>query len=327
MIARADNSGLGTLSRMFFDNLSIHKVLIVKNGAYQFFPERFPNFPITDRSIESDKLDWLLNDIDILLTFETSYEPKVFQRAKKKNIKTFLMPMYECTSDLRVLGVPDVLLCPSRLDLQFYQKYRAITKLVYLPVPVDTEKIVKRNIKSAKIFLHNAGHGGLASRNGTNELLAAIPMIKSDVKVVINSQRNINFNHPKAEIRVGNILNYWDMWKYGDVFVFPHKFDGLSLPVQEALAAGMPVLSTAIFPFTSWLPTEWFFEPSDVIQVRVSGTVVEHIDYAVVDPATIAQKIDDFVNQDIHIESRKAFKLANEISWSKLKSKYLNILW
>lgn len=144
-------------------------------------------------------------------------------------------------------------------------------------------------------------------------------MVRSDVKFVIYSQRKIEFEHPKVELRVGNFKNYTDIWNGGDVFVFPHKFDGLSLPVQEALSVGMPVLSTAIYPFTTWLPQEWLFNYDELVQLKVWDRM---IDVAVIDPSVIAAKIDVWANKDILTESQKANKLANTITWDKLLPQY-----
>ena len=44
LIARADNGGLGTLSWEFARHLKPHKVLLVENGIYQTFPERYNDF-------------------------------------------------------------------------------------------------------------------------------------------------------------------------------------------------------------------------------------------------------------------------------------------
>lgn len=326
LIARADNSGLGTLSREFFDNLPVYKTLIVNNGVYAIFPDRFKNYKVTGRDLGEKEVEWFLDGLDTLLTFETSYNPNLFRKANKKGIKTVLIPMYECTPSLETIGFPNILLCPSKLDFQFYKKYRGKTEVKYLPIPVNRKRLPFRERRIAHTFLHNAGHGGLTIRNGTNELLAAIPMIKSDVKILINSQRHISYSHPKLELRIGNFENYWDIWDKGDVFIFPHKFDGLSLPIQEALSVGMPVLTTAIFPFTTWLPKEWMFPPDEMISVRVSNTVREFIDYAVVRPETIAAKIDEYANKDISRDSQRAGNMAELISWKNLYNKYLDIL-
>lgn len=326
LIARADNSGLGTLSREFFDNLPIARTLVVQNGVYRPFLERFPGAAVTSREIEKEKLDWLLDGIDVLLTFETPYSPQVFRECHRRGIKSVLMPMYECTPPFASIGTPNLVLCPSRLDFQFYKKYRAQAEIVFLPVPVNRKRLPWREVRKARTFVHNAGHGGLAERNGTSELLAAIPMVNSDVRFLINSQRTINYSHPKVELRIGNFENYWDLWKEGDIFVFPHKFDGLSLPIQEAVSVGMPVLSTRFFPFTDWLPAEWFFDASEIIQTKVSNTVREYIDFAVVKPADIAAKIDEMATADIAKMSLEADRIASALDWKVLKEKYITIL-
>lgn len=328
LIARADNSGLGTLSLEFYENLKpyIKKIIILDNGIYKSFPERFPGAKVVRRNIDKETEDWFFEDITTLLTFEVTYSNTIIHNAKKRGIKTVLMPMYECTPPFSVIGMPDVILCPSKLDFDFYKKYKDQATVVHIPVPVNRKKLKFSLKKKAYTFVHNAGHGGLVGRNGTSELLAAIPMIQSDIKVTINTQREINYSHPKVDIRVANYLNYQDLWSAGDVFVFPHKFDGLSLPIQEALSVGMPVLSTAIYPFIELMPGDWFFNAEQIIKTRVASSVTDQIDYAVVKPEVIAQKIDEFANKDITQDSFMADKIAKGLDWEVLKIKYLNIL-
>ena len=46
------------------------------------------------------------------------------------------------------------------------------------------------------------------------------------------------------------------LFDVGDVFLFPDKFNGLSLPLQEAYASGMAVMSTGRYPASQWLPND-----------------------------------------------------------------------
>src|SRR3990167_5653087 len=94
MIARYDNSGLGTLSWEFARHLKPSKVVLVANGVYQKFPERYVEFEnrisrLTSR-VDEDSQKWLLEDIDVLLTFETFYSWELIKKAKDKGIKTAL---------------------------------------------------------------------------------------------------------------------------------------------------------------------------------------------------------------------------------------------
>lgn len=317
IIGFASNSGLGTLSREFFVHLKPAKTLLVPT-KYAEFPDRFPG---ARRGLDKETVDWFLTDIDVVLAFETPGDWDILQAAKKRGIKTILMPMYECMHSPLVF-TPDLMICPSRLDYEIFKR-EVGGHAVFLPVPVNRKRIEFRHRRRARVFEHHAGHGGLLGRNGTYELLAAAPMLKSKAKIVIYSQRQLDFSHPNVEIRVGNFKDYWDIWGQGDVFVFPHKFDGLSLPIQEALASGMPVLSTAIPPFVGWLPNDWMIPADEQTQMRVFQRLV---DVAVVDPRRIAEAIDQWYGKDIRRDSAEANKLAQALDWKLLKQKYLEII-
>lgn len=317
-IARADNSGLGTMSWEFSRHLPFEKILVVKNGVYAIFTERFPRARVVHKDrIEKEDIDWLLDGITHLLAIETPYDYEIFRLARQKCIRTVLIPMYECMGETLPVN-PDLFLCPSTLDFKLMPRPKK-----YLPVPVDRSRLPFRQRRHAKVFLHSVGHGGIMGRNGTSELLAAIPMVKSDVKFIIRSQKAFDYSHPKVELRVGNFENYWDLWSEGDVFVFPHKFDGLSLPIQEALSVGMPVLSTAMFPFLGWMPEHWFIPAIEIVQAKPA---LRMIDYALVEPEQIAKKIDEFANTDITEASRTADELAKALDWKVLKERYLQVI-
>lgn len=317
-IARADNSGLGTMSWEFARHLPMERVLIIKNGVYKVFPERFPGARMVHKDrIEKEDIEWLLDGITHLLAIETPYEYEIFRLAKERGIRVVMIPMYECMGE-EIPVNPDLFLCPSALDFKLMKSPKK-----FLPVPVNRDKLPFRCRRQAKVFLHNAGHGGIMGRNGTSELLAAIPMVKSDVRFIIRSQKAFEYSHPKVEVRVGNFENYWDLWSEGDVFVFPHKFDGLSLPIQEALSVGMPVISTAMFPFLGWMPEQWFIPATEIVQAKPA---LRTIDFALVEPEQIAKKIDEFAQLDISEDSRTADKLARALDWKVLKSRYLEVI-
>ena len=220
-IARYDNSGLGILSWEMWEHLKPHKILAIANGVYKTFPERLEGQDVrfSGRNVSDGDFKWLLDGIDVLFAIETAYVRDAYVRARKVGVKSVLMPMYEslgANAENRV-DTPNLFLCPSLLDYQ-----EISDRKVFLPMPVNRQRVKFKQRKVARVFLHNAGHGGMASRNGTTELLEAIPMVKNpDVLFVIRSQNPIESNDPRVKIQVGNVKNYWDLWNEGDVFVFP----------------------------------------------------------------------------------------------------------
>lgn len=319
LIARADNSGLGTLSWEFFNHLKPTKTLVVDPGRYRLFRSRFPGARLSPKGTMSTRdMEWLLEGIDILLTIETPYQWALYKMAKRAGVKIVLIPMYECMPSI-VPYEPDLYICPSELDYKFIGDKPKIL----LPCPINMGVIPYRHRKSAKTFVFHNGHGGGAGRNGAKELFEAIKLAKSDAKFIIYSQMPLpQVSSDNVEVVVGNFENYYDMWDEGDVYVWPHKFDGLSLPVQEAIAAGMPVLCTEFFPFTEWLPKHWMFPPKSTTRGRVFHV---DIDIHEVDPKVLAAHIDSWYGQDITDESRKAREIAEKRSWKKLKPEYLKV--
>ena len=97
-IARADNSGLGTLSREFARHLKPEKVLIVQNGVYEIYPERYSEFPtrvVSARgTITKEDKDWLLDGVDVLFSLETFYDWGIIKDCREKKVKTTLYTIF-----------------------------------------------------------------------------------------------------------------------------------------------------------------------------------------------------------------------------------------
>jgi len=324
LVARADNSGLGTLSRSFYKNLLIDKVLVVYNNAYPFEPEIYQNPIVCQHGMAPslEEIKEFLKDLDLVITFETPYNWNLFSEARKRGVKTVLIPNYEWLPQTLPV-VPDLFLCPSKLDYEEVKNNTAtVSEVKYLPMPIDDELIPYKVREKAEVFLFNNGHGGHMGRNSARELFEAISLVKEDVKFKIHSQVYFDsvINDSRVEIIYGEIP-YGELFQEGDVFLYPHKFDGLSLPIQEVLLAGMPVISTDIYPHNEYLPKDWLFKPEAMTKIYVK----RQIDMAIINPVKLAEKITEWCHRDIKKESEKARKIGEQFLWKKLKPKYLQV--
>ena len=309
-IVLATNQGLGILAKSFYDNGLIDKVLIRKHQR-ENHPEWYGE---NGKWLSESNYEWFLKDLDSILYFEDPFEWKMIPRARERGIKNVLMPMYECTRN-PLCYEPDVILCPSLLDLEYFKEKNAL----FVPVPVDESWTLR---KTAEVFVHNAGNGGLGGRNGTRELLEAMKYVKSPIKLIIRYQEgNIASNDPRVELRKGTFAKD-TLYDEGDVFIFPEKFNGLSLPLQEAFASGMAVMSSDRFPMNTWLPKEILIPVSSYKRESIS---VE-FESAVIEPRDIAQTIDNWYGKDIIELSLKGKKWAEQHSWKALKHIYGQIL-
>lgn len=306
----ATDQGLGVLAKQFYDHGIVSEVRVVRHGRHPTHEEWYPGAvqvtDLRDRRQRADTAAWV-ESLDFFLAFETPFWWELFDTARSAGVRTALMPMHECTPE-GLPGVPDAFLCPSLLDLECFvsdplrPQVRAgkpppflpwdgagAFRCYWTPVPAPCDpgrdsdcpclhKVPWRLRERAEVFVHNAGHGGLRGRNGTREFLEALRYVQTPVRVVLRSQESIANRldvpgHVELTWREGT-TDYAALYDAGDVFVFPEKFNGLSLPLQEARAAGLLVLATDRFPVNTWLPRWLEFSctckaPSDVWAVNV----------------------------------------------------------
>lgn len=296
-IVLATEQGLGYLAKAFFDNDIIDVVSIHKHTSRANHYEWYPN---------STSEDELLRICDTLIFFETPFNWSIIPRARELGIKTILIPMYECTRHPFPYQ-PDEIWCPSELDYKFYTDNGEICQKVQIPVDIEWKLRSK-----ARVFIHNAGNGGLGGRNGTKELIEAFKHVKSRARLIINSQVPIKCDNPKIDVRIGT---FDDIWSEGDVFIFPEKFNGLSLPIQEAFASGMLVMASDRFPNNTYLPQKPLIP---VVEYKKEYISIE-FNMAIIDPKKIAEKIDEWYDRDIKEFSLLGKAYGEKNSWKKLK--------
>lgn len=306
-VVYATEQGLGRQAKDFYDNGIIDTVLVWKHSSYTNHYEWYPN--------RVSSFDELLDKCDKIIFLETPYDWSFILKARERGVKTILFIMYECTR-FPLPYFPDVLVGGSILEREFFGDD---VKVINVPVP----KALKWKQRTrAKVFIHNAGHGGLAGRNGTAELIKAIPLVKSDCKFIIRSQfpLSIPYNDPRLTVIIGD-QPYETLFSEGDVFVYPDKFGGSCLPLQEAHASGMAVMASSRHPTNTWLPIEILIPIKGYKKDRAYSV----IDSAIVDPVDIANKIDEWYDKDITHLSLVGKKWGEDNSWDKLKPQYENL--
>lgn len=297
-IVYATEQGLGYLAKDFYDNGIIDLVCIEKHSNRTNHYEWYP---------DSVSQETLLDKCDTLIFFETPFNWKIIVEARERGIKTILIPMYECTR-FPFPYEPDEIWTPSHLDTQFYGD--KVTKQIQIPVNVEWKLREK-----ARVFVHNAGNGGLGGRNGTKELIEAFKYVKSETKLIIRSQVPLKCDDPRIEVRIGT---FDDIWSEGDVFIFPEKFNGLSLPLQEAYASGMLIMCGARFPMTEWLPKEPMIPVSGYHKERIAVS----FDCAEYNPQDIARTIDEWYDKDITKYSLLGKEWREKNLWNNLKEQF-----
>lgn len=324
-LVSAAHTGLGVLGRALYQHGVIDRVLVEPIRRHAIHLDWYANAPMTS-TIEFEEF---INNIDALLIIETVSDWSIASLARQRGIPITIMPMYEWSpSPLPVAA--DRYLCPSLLDLDYYRDKGPAR---FLPVAVD---VPWRRRKRAKVFVHNAGNAESAERNGFPELLAAIAYVQSDARFLFRmqksptntfSQRAFNksfgvlledtIKNPKVEF-IHETVDYKKLWEAGDVFVFPEKFNGLSLPLQEAHASGMLVMAGDRYPVNSWLPRS----PLIPIHGYETRQVNVQVNSAVYQPEAIARHIDHWFDADIEAFSEIGRDWAESNTWDSMRESF-----
>ena len=328
MTAYGCEQGLGYLAKSFYDAGVIDEVMLIHHGQRATYPSWYDNkaLSITRMPIKGSEVNALLDRIDVMLFFETPFDWSLPALCKKHNIKTVCMPMHEWFPKTRV-NTFDGYLCPSLLDMEYFPG----NPLFQPPVEPNTWRLRS----TANTFLHNAGNVGHRNHKGTLELLKASEFIESGLTLTIRCQDTRLFakllkeapqvkSNPRVDLRIGAIP-YEELFAHHDVYVAPEKFNGLSLPLQEAYAAGMLVMTTDRHPHNKWLPTEPLIPVESYHEASIGGSYFSFRE-ATVNPQTIAKTMDDWYGKDITGYSLGAREWGKQNSWEEKKNTFLSLM-
>lgn len=356
LIARADNSGLGIQCLEFARHLRPVKTLVIDVGHLHnnttdcnkaTHLNRYSAATISKGWEPSEQLlaRWL-EGLDVVYSAETFYSNEFPELAQLMGVRTVLHYNHEFLAHLDNphLPEPDVFAAPS---MWRYEEV-PFTNKEFLPVPIALDRFGDRTLvgyprqgdaarcpnKGPRNFLHIVGRPAIFDRNGTPDVLAALPHVKSQIRLTLKCQdRDYLHTLMRAHGIPSNVElvcdssdteNYWDNYRTGDVMVLPRRYGGLCLPANEALGSGMPVVMTDIDPNNTWLPAEWLVPASKTAEFHAANRV----EVFRADPIALAQKIDQFAtDDDFYLAAQKrASELATEYSWDTLLPRYEKVL-
>ena len=320
IILRADYGGLSRISEDFYHFLKPDKSLVVDTQYVPLRREMFvgPDVTIAKHTppyyVSTEDLQSWIEGLDVVLTFETPYNWELFNLTKRAGIRSVLMVDYEYFPGL-LPSRPDVLWMPVRWFLDELKKDGIPVQ--FIPMPVDRLRFKFKQKKVAKTFLTVLGHHHMLNedRNGIRTLFDAIPLVKNkDIRFLFRSIQPLpKINDPRVEIDVSTKKRPEGNWSKGDVLIYPRRYAGMSLPMNEALSCGMPVLMSNMSPQNNILPPHWLL-PTKICPYHLG----RNVDIGTVSPADLAAKIDEWAMKDISKESLLADQIANEISWGRL---------
>lgn len=341
-IGYATNQGITVIAHSIAKNIESNEFLIVKHPLgwknekcwiklnYWQCKITHPTREYFEKYFESVKPD-------IFFIVETPFSFDGISVAKQKNIKTVFYPMVERFPREhpywnQVANSVDLIACPTKQSFDYFNNYYP-NKVVHLQYPIDTEFFKFKQRKKCRVFLHNAGHGGVCLRKGTKEVVQAFTEIKNNdnIKLIINSQKSINHygnivplikNNKNIEFRVINTTDLNSLYADGDVAVQPSKFEGIGLTIPESMACGLPTITTNMPPMNEFVKNNNYLV--DVENCSQSVSPNKEISVCNIDINHLSSLMEQLIDCDISSESKQVRQIIKEkFSWNVWHNKYI----
>lgn len=257
VISSLTNRGIGIQSWEAARNLDADVLFVeTRDPSAPSHPERAPN---------ATRVKWIggldpkitmrwLRGVDVVYAAETFYDPRFCAWARQADTLTVLHANPEFYTGREV---PDLLWSATDWRREFMPPN---TEVVPFPVAVDRfdypDGFARYDPRPR--WVHVAGKRALADRNGTDTLMAALPLLKESCHVTIYVQHGehpalpVLPSHVRVHISPVTPADYWDLYRNQDALVLPRRYGGLCLPTQEACAAGLAVLMPDLIPNQMW---------------------------------------------------------------------------
>jgi glycosyltransferase involved in cell wall biosynthesis len=310
LIARADDGGLGSLTQEFARHLKVDRALVVDLGhkargvtRYERIQTVVEDVRSTGHPIPDEEIEWLVKDLDVVYTAETPYSPNLFAIAKEYKCRVVLHAMPELLKSEH----ED---CEVWLPTDWHADRIKHSRII--PVPIALDRFVYKQRGYISTMLHIAGEAML-DRNGTDLLMQALPLVQTSLKLIMAGSQMPRrvYGNVLVESRPP-VKNYWENYTEDiDLLVMPRRYGGLSMPVQEAAACGIPTLMLDLPPQRDWPVLK---VPSQShARARMAGGTFEVYSTS---PEVLAQAIDAACSpKNIFDISEAARNWAVELGW------------
>lgn len=327
VVVRMDDRGLAYLTQEFVAHMAPERVLVVDMND-----PRFPMRPIRPRvgcqwfyasfdgGVLHGPIDEFLSGLTHVYTAETGYDIGFFQRARERRVASIchVMPEFDNFTGERDEVQPTAIWLPTTW------RQDKVARSVVVPVPAPVAPRPRRRTE-IRTVVHVGGSRAMPDRAGSRSAFDAVEWATDDVRWIFYTQRERGYprsleGRKNVEIRVGSVEDRWALYDEADLLLAPRRFGGLSLPVLEAAACGLPVLMLANDAMSRFGSVFVTARPQGTF--RTAGGDIEIFEG---EPWLIGQAVTDLVkgDNDIGAMSDVVYETACLLSWPNMVERYL----
>ena len=268
---------------------------------------------------------------DVLLSIETMFDNGyyVHDTCSRRRIRTATVIMHESYNPGRTqVGL---YICPTCIA---YDRVDVANR-AYFEFPIEIEPFPFSLRTQASRFLHVMGHGAMYNRRQTRETVAGfLEANLPDTTLTVHCLQDWRAEYgrredPRVTYRRKLFPNRADVYAGFDVLIQPSSYEGFGLPILEAQACGMPVITTDAAPMNEHILNRDALVPVDkVIRLETRGACPTRVNcnQHLVTAEGIANTITQLAAGDIPEKSRLAREYAETRAWTETRAVELRAL-
>ena len=336
VIGYSNNSGLGNYISNFRKHIPFDSQFIIRHPEKGTFDVSIPNSLGSMEATEEQLAEYLAQHTpDIVIIIETPFNNDFYQLLHAAAVKIVYIPMIDCISVNIIKSFKPYISVVINHTTFGHDVYKDAfgDKAYHIPYPVDSEYYHpdKVNGKRKYDFTHSQGFGGAGFRKATDQIFLAFRQAQythPDIKMLINSQPHCHNQllrkSTNVTIKVQDCLESIDLYRDSNVYVAPSRREGLGLPMLEAMACGLPVITTDAPPMNEWFDNDTLLVPVQHQEDLPYGD----IPMATPNPFELMQKMIYAYEHPKHMQrigkaNRKIIE--EKYCWNALKDRYLEV--